>query len=242
MPLTTRCRHCGRFFPVYATQLRTNRGRVPCPQCGRRFNAVAGLIDEHVPHAETAVQRRHPAHRAPTAIPTPDLLPDLLEAPPPRWGLGRWLWGLGVLVLTLTLAAQAAWWRRGELLRYPGVQTALAHICPFLGCRVPLPRLPGTIEILQSSLAADPVRPQALLLRLVLVSRAVAAQRPPLLALELFDEGGALLGADRFAPEQYLADGSPALLEGLIPNRPVRGALDITLAEARPSGFRVRLL
>ena len=68
MPLTTRCRHCGRLFPVYATQLKAKRARVPCPQCGKRFDAVAGLIDEHVPALDEATRRRHPAHRT-TATP-----------------------------------------------------------------------------------------------------------------------------------------------------------------------------
>lgn len=238
MPLTTRCRHCGRLFPVYATELKTDRGRVPCPQCGKRFDAVAGLIDEHVPHAEEASRRRHPAHRAPTAT-----LVQPLEAPARRRRrAGAWFWGLGVLAMSAGLFAQTAWWGRGELLRSPRVQSILGQICPHLGCRVPLPRLPGTIEILQSSLTADPARPEVLLLRLALVSRAATAQRAPVLELELYDEHGALLGARRFDPEHYLAAGSPALAEGLLPHKPTRADLDIALVEAQPTGFRLRLL
>jgi len=238
VPLTTRCRHCGRLFPVYATELKANRGRVPCPQCGKRFDAVAGLIDEHVPQAEDSSRRRHPAHRAPTAT-----LAQPMDVTAPRRHRARgWLWGLGVLTLTIGLAAQVAWWTRGELLRYPQVQSILGQVCPHLGCEVPLPRLPGTIEILQSSLSADPARPQAMLLRLALVNRAVAAQRAPVLQLELYDERGDLLGVRRFEPGQYLAEGSPALEDGLIPNRPTRAGLDIALAETPPTGFRVRLL
>lgn len=239
MPLTTRCRHCGRLFPVYATELKTNRGRVRCPQCNKRFDAVAGLIEEPVPQAEDTTRRRHPAHRAPTAT----LAPGLTEprARHPRRARA-WLWGLGVLITIVGLAAQAAWWWRGELVRHPQVQSVLGQICPMLGCQVPLPRLPGTIDILQTSLAADPSRPQALLLRLVLVNRAETAQRPPVLELELHDGRGTLLGVRRFDPGEYLADGSPALRQGLVPNRPTRAELDIALADAKPKGFLVRLL
>jgi hypothetical protein len=105
-----------------------------------------------------------------------------------------------------------------------------------------LPRLPGTIEIVQSALAADPARPEALLLRLMLVNRAAAVQRPPVLQLELYDEAGSLLGVRRFDPEHYLAAGSQALADGLIPHRPIRAGVDIALAEVQPTGFRVRLL
>ena len=81
MPLTTRCRHCGRLFPVYATQLKANRARVPCPQCGKRFDAVAGLIDEHIPTTDDGGRLRHPAHRT-SAVPLTTQVPGL--EPPER--------------------------------------------------------------------------------------------------------------------------------------------------------------
>jgi len=259
VPLTTRCRHCGRLFPVYAADLKADRGRVSCPQCGKGFDAVAGLIDEPVPQAEDPARLRHPARRAPTAPLAGALAESLAEASARRrHRAGRWLWGFGVLSLTVGLAAQAAWWRRGELVRLPQVQWALGQVCPRLGCQIPLPRLPGTIEILQSSLAADPARPEALRLRLVLVNRAEVAQRPPVLELELYDGRSSLLAARRFEPGQYLADEAGTQAEGLVPNRPIRAALDIALAgplpstqassqastqsSTQPTGFRVRLL
>jgi len=253
MPLTTRCRHCGRLFPVYATELKANRGRVPCPQCGKRFDAVAGLIDEHVPTTDDRGGRlRHPAHRT-SAVPLATQVPGL--EPPERLpsrqghrrGRGRvWLGALAVFVLSLGLAAQAAWWGRGELLRRPQVHAALTKLCPSLGCEVPLPRLPGTIEILQSSLTADPKRPEALRLQLDLVSRAEVPQRAPVLQLELYDPAGSLLAARRFEPPEYLVgDATPGDLS-LSPEHAVRVALDMAVQGAasgtRPTGFRIRLL
>ena len=241
MPLTTRCRHCGRLFPVYATELKANRSRVHCPQCGKRFNAVAGLIDEHIPQAEDTNRRRHPARRAVTATLAQGPGPN--EIPVPRRGrTGRWLWGLGVLALCLALVAQFAWWARGELIRYPQVQSLLGQACALLDCQAPLPRLPGTIEILQSTLAADLDHPEGLALRLVLVSRAHTPQRAPILEVELFDADGALLAARRFAPAAYLTASAPALTEGLRPRRPTPVSLTLSLAQAQPMGFRVRLL
>jgi predicted Zn finger-like uncharacterized protein len=46
MPLTTRCRHCGRIFPVHAQQLKERRGKVECPQCGGRFGPESYLPDK----------------------------------------------------------------------------------------------------------------------------------------------------------------------------------------------------
>jgi len=151
-----------------------------------------------------------------------------------------------VFVLSLGLAAQAAWWGRGELLRRPQVHAALTKLCPTLGCEVPLPRLPGTIEILQSTLTADPKRPDALRLQLDLVSRAEVPQRAPVLQLELYDPAGSLLAARRFEPPEYLVGEAISLDLGLPPDHAVQVALDMALWGAasgtRPTGFRIRLL
>ncbi|MCG6861018.1 MAG: hypothetical protein LJE70_07045, partial [Chromatiaceae bacterium] len=53
MPLNTRCRHCGRLFPVYAQQIKERKGKVDCPQCGKRFDAIGGLLDESIPAVQT---------------------------------------------------------------------------------------------------------------------------------------------------------------------------------------------
>ena len=248
MPLTTRCRYCGRLFPVYATQLKAHRARVPCPQCGTRFDAVAGLIDEHVPTTDDGGRLRHPAHRT-SAVALTTKVPGLEPPERPLRGRGRgrvWLGALAVFVLGLGLAAQAAWWGRGELLRQPQVHAALTKLCPALRCEVPLPRLPGTIEILQSTLTADPKRPDALRLQLGLVSRAEVPQRPPVLQLELYDPAGTLLAARRFEPPEYLVAKAISGDLSLSPDQAVQAALDMAVQDVasgtRPTGFRIRLL
>ena len=65
MPLTTRCPHCGRLFPVYAQQIKARRSKVECPQCGRRFGAVSGLLEEQIPPSETAYGRRKRTGKTP---------------------------------------------------------------------------------------------------------------------------------------------------------------------------------
>lgn len=248
MPLTTRCRHCGRLFPVYATELKANRARVPCPQCGKRFDAVAGLIDEHVPAIDESTRRRHPAHRT-TATTLPTTALGMTREVPPMRRRGRgwtWLGALTAVLLILGLAAQIAWWWRGDWLRHPWVPAALAEICATLGCEVPLPRLPGTIETVDSALTMDPSRPQALRLRLGLISRTEVPQRAPVLQLELYDTAGALVAARRFEPADYLGAGIGDTRATLPPQQVVQATLDIALAGAnngtKPTGFRVRLL
>jgi predicted Zn finger-like uncharacterized protein len=246
MPLTTRCQHCGRLFPVYATQLKANRARVPCPQCGKRFDAVAGLIDEHIPAIDDPNRRRHPAHRT-TVTPLTTATPaqsQVQDGPQRRRRGILWL-GFGALtaiLLTLALLAQVAWWGRGDWLRHPQVHALLEEVCPTLGIDVPLPRLPGTIEILESALIADPTRSDALNLHLAMVSRAEVPQRLPILQLELYDPAGSLLAARRFDAAEYLADPATPIDDGLPPQQAIHATLNIALPEAQPAGFRIRLL
>jgi len=239
MPLTTRCRRCGRLFPVYAQQLKAGRGKLACPQCGGRFNAVAGLLDEVIPaeDMEAAPRRSRTRRRGLGSAAAPRIM---IAAPRGRRGLGTALWVLGSLVLAVALVAQIGWWERGQWLRDPQMYARLGGLCEALGCRLPLPRIPGTIEILAPSLALHPEDPEALRLILTLVNGAAVPQRLPLLQIELYDEARTLTAARRFSPALYLAEPPPR--GGLAPGASVSLMLDLVKPPQTPAGFRVRLL
>ena len=239
MPLTTRCRRCGRLFPVYAQQLKAGRGKLACPQCGGRFNALAGLLDEVIPAEDFETARRSPKARRRNLGPAPATR-IMIEAPRRRRRVGGPLWLVGSLVLAVGLVAQIAWWERGHWLRDPQIHARLDGLCAVLGCRLPLPRIPGTIEILSPSLALHPEDPQALRLALTLVNSAAVPQRFPLLQVELYDEAGGLTAARRFNPDSYLAAAKPDA--GLAPGASVNLLLDLAKPAQTPAGFRVRLL
>ena len=156
MPLTTQCGRCGRRFPVYAQELKQRRGRVDCPQCGHRFDALAALLDEPIegPGAVDAHARR--ASRRSGL--------DTTTSPRTTRGaaVGR---GLLAILLALGLSAQVLWWKRGDLLRDAAARQVLEILCDSLGCQVPAPRLPGTLTLLVPTLTAEPGE-EALMLRL----------------------------------------------------------------------------
>jgi predicted Zn finger-like uncharacterized protein len=237
MPLTTRCRRCGRLFPVYAQQIKARGSKVECPQCGSRFNAIAGLLDEQIPPSEIGRGRRRPAAPKPRDFSPPSgmIAVDAERARPRQ----RLWWGLGVLALTAALIGQATWWERGAWMGRPPVWQALAQVCERLGCSLPLPRLAGSMEILRPALAERPGEPAALQLSLTLLNTAAVAQRLPLLQLELYDKAGRLLAARRLAPARYAPDKATA--EGIGPGRTQDVQLDIAALQPPPAGFRVRL-
>jgi hypothetical protein len=148
------------------------------------------------------------------------------------------LWFLGVLALSLGLLAQVAWWEREAWLRQPPLRAAAESLCTRLGCELPLPRLPGTMEILQPVMAEHPLDPGLLRLDLTLINRADFPQRLPVLQLELYDESATLAAARRFTPDQYLTDPRPG---GLGPGAASNLMIDLAMPEPVPAGFRLRL-
>lgn len=255
MPLTTRCGRCGRLFPVYAQELKARRGRVNCPQCGNRFDGLAALLDEPKGGYEASSGRARlgMGARRPTTTPLATARPASHSQTSPagpaaaapqthgaatraRGGAGVW-WGLAALVLTLALTAQAAWWKRADLLRDPQARDWLAIVCEGLGCKVPTPRIPGTLAVFEPTLTPEPDA-RALVLRLSVRNDAALDQPPPLIELELYDQQGDLAATRRFTPAQYAPGGDPLIA----PGETLDASLAIAMPESETSGFKVRLL
>jgi hypothetical protein len=222
---------------VYAQQLKQRRSRVECPQCGKRFNATAGLLEEAIPGADTPSKKARRSTRRPAAVgaPAPVLTYD---EPGRRGGRRSGVWAIAVLISILGLIAQVAWWESDEWMRRPELRAAAERVCARVGCTLPLPRFPGTVDIMQPAMGPHPGEPGGLRLSLVLINRASVGQRPPRLQLELFDEKGKLAAARRFTPDQFLSEGDRA---GLLPSVAVHASLDLSMPEVPPAGFRVRL-
>lgn len=239
MPLTTRCRHCGRMFPVYAQQLQKRRGKVSCPQCGGNFDAIAGLLEEPMPGIELGPAARGASANPRPAASTPADMLDLSEGRGERRLAPTALWTLATLVLLAGLALQIAWWDRGNWLQKPQVYAAAEALCARIGCNIEPPRLAGTMEILQPALAEQDAAHGGLRLTLALVNGAAISQPLPQLQLELYDAQGELAAARRFGPETYLPDRPPE--KALAPSEVVRPILDIEDPSVPASGFRVKL-
>lgn len=239
MPLTTRCRHCGRVFPVYAQQLKDRRGKVECPQCGGRFNAIAGLLEEAIPG--TAMRHGDPGigGSPQPAVTSPADMLDLSEGRRRTVRIRALLWSLGILVIIAALVAQIGWWERGTWLQHPQVRSFAELVCERIGCNLELPRQAGTMEILQPALTEREEAPDGLRLTLTLVNKSDFSQRLPQLQLEIYDDDEGLAAARRFGPESYLPD-RPGRL-GLAPGEAVRPTLDMQPLPTPAAGFRVKL-
>jgi hypothetical protein len=238
MPLTTRCGRCGRLFPVFAQELRDRRGRVHCPQCGNRFDAIGALIDEPRVGSESSSARARLG--APRRKSTPDQSPLAVPSPRAARHRGTLGWGLASLLLALALVAQLGWWQRETLLAEPAARAWMQHACEALGCTLPdPPRIAGSLELMEPRLipSADDGA-GGLGLRLKVRNTAALPQPPPDLDLELFDPGGELFAARRFGPADYAWEDGRLIA----PGEEIGLALDLAAPGIEASGFKVRLL
>jgi predicted Zn finger-like uncharacterized protein len=254
MPLNTRCDRCGRLFPVYAQQLKERRGRVNCPQCGARFDALTTLLDEAMPGFEPSAGRVWTAapvgvdKRTGSRVPRgprlgigdrrrPERARRSAAGRPARRPLSRLGWTLGSLLLLLTLGAQWVWWQRGDLLRDSERRVALERLCERLGCTLPALRVPDALAVRDPTLDPDPAGGGDLTLHLRIENRGQVPQPMPLLELELLDLEGELAANRRFAPQEY----APGFTHPLDPGETRAVSLAIARPQAQTSGFKVRL-
>jgi hypothetical protein len=151
---------------------------------------------------------------------------------------GPVLWALGVIVLLTGIAAQVFWWERGTWLGYPKSRETYERLCGEAAVCPPLPRLAGTLDIMEPVLSEDPDS-GSLRLNLTLVNHADQLQRLPVLQLELYDDVGNLEAAGRFSPQEYL----PAVesSRGMAAGSALNLALEIAAPPRTPAGFRVKL-
>lgn len=116
-------------------------------------------------------------------------------------------WGLGSLVLTLTLAMQVVHHYRQDLVRHPTLGPTLFEAYSLFG----LPLAPNWdltgYEVNQWGVATDPAHDRTLKLRASIMNRAGFAQPYPLLRLRLEDRWGNQIGAREFEPAEYLQPG-----------------------------------
>ncbi|MGH8576243.1 MAG: zinc-ribbon and DUF3426 domain-containing protein [Gammaproteobacteria bacterium] len=151
-------------------------------------------------------------------------------------------WVALTALMTLCLCAQLAWFRGADLQRaYPGLQGPLTALCAFAGCRLPGPRDPGAVRVMERDLREHPRYRDALLVNAILVNQAAFAQPYPILELRLYDTEGAVVAGRRFGPREYLDRALDA--DGLMPaGQPLHVVLELLGPKRPPASFELRFL
>ncbi len=122
----------------------------------------------------------------------------------PRAKKTAW-WALaGIVLATITLTAQAAYFYRNEVaVRVPETKPWLEQVCLQAGCKLEVPRDAQAISIESSDLQADPANRNLLTLVALLRNRASFGQEVPHLELALTDAQDALVARRVLLPRDY---------------------------------------
>jgi len=261
MDLYTRCAQCSTIFRVTTQQLQASAGRVHCGQCQQVFDAFASLT---VQQPDASAHRAHqgaeqpavatpaqepiiPAGSRSPARPKPPLRPDPAAAlyewefkmPQPSRHRARWT--VMALVSLVTLALQAAYaFRTDIMISVPQSRGYYQRVCELSGCKLSPPKLASYLHIETSDLKADdPARAGELQLWLTVRNRAPVDLAYPAFELTLTDAMEQAIGRRVFLPAQYLPAGAQAAGFKAGAEVPIHLYLDV--GALRPSGYRLYL-
>ena len=120
-----------------------------------------------------------------------------------RWQ--RVVWGGGIVVLSLALALQVAYFFRDTAAaNYPAARPLLATLCQVLHCKINLLANPDLIKLDASELQTLPDKPRVVVLNATLRNLAPYRQAYPNLELTLTDSANQALARRQFLPSDYL--------------------------------------
>jgi len=200
----------------------------------------------HAEESRRAAPRPEPEVPAPTRPGVVTDVDEIFSAPfvaetvPTR---SRGGWALGIAALLLALAAQGAYFYRGEIASsVPELRPHLDRMCDFLRCKVALPQRPRQISIEASDMQAlDPAHPGQIALTATLRNQATIALGYPALDVVLTNSKDHTVARRIFLPAEYL-DAAKDPRAGIPANAEVTIRLTLDSGDLGAAGFRLDLL
>lgn len=248
----TRCPECQTAFRITLAQLKARDGLVRCGRCDSVFRADLRLFalpntdasadtnaeEEFVDLSEEKEDETLESNNDSSSDSDIPVISDFSLLQPQRRVLPRVLWLIAIVVLTLVLLVQFAYFYRYELAQLPALRPSLMQACAIMRCTLSVPD--KTVpELSQTSIAPHPRYANALRIRANLVNRTTEPLTLPLLQVTLTDNDGKLLARRTFAPPQYL-DGVTAN-SPLGPNIEIQALVDVTNPDNKAAGYEVQL-
>jgi predicted Zn finger-like uncharacterized protein len=200
--------------------------------------------DEEIPAPERVAEKTRPQEQvAPaTSAPYPETTAsvsdeiDLIQR-----GGGHRAWRLGVLLLAIVLAGQAAYFFRSHIVSsYPEVRPYFSAACEWLSCTLPWNRDDNALKVESSDLIEEIGKPGRFLLTATISNRAKTVQDYPYIELTLSDTNNQTLTRRVLHPRDYL--GRPVRRgEGMAPGRESSLNLSLEASNNRAAGYHLLL-
>lgn len=248
----TRCPACQAVYELQAKVLAEAAGVVRCGNCGKTFNSLSELFENHpdqsaeplrgdgmppmlehpdMVQAELPVEYFEDADDEPEEATAVEPLPGFENGLPDK-NQRRWLWPtISAALLALLVIQLWAFW-----------QTPGSPIAQWLGSAAqPDAGLDPNeaIQIVSRDLHPHPSLDDAVVISANLHNRANTAIPFPILEVRFFDASQQVLGVRRLAPKEYLRD-TTAIERGLQAGVVMPVLLEFVVGTSDPAGFQMR--
>lgn len=242
----TRCPGCQAVYELHAAVLADASGVVRCGNCGKTFNTLSQLFQDHPDDGDEPLSSsgmppllEHPdlvQAELPVAIDEPEPEPEP-EAPTADLFAGdrrgplagrRWLIACAILIIALViqlaLMSQSPRWPLSA-----GTDAAPERVDPA-----------EAIQIVSRDMHSHPSLDDAVIISIGLRNQLDDSIRFPNLEVRFFDASQQLIGARRLGPDDYLHD-ERLLDSGMPPDTIVPVLMEFVIDGSEPTGFQLRL-
>jgi len=264
----TRCPDCHAIYPLRASWLAQDRGKVECGRCGKIYNALKHLFDDWPEPDEvpiSAAEQNQPFHLSHRFTNEPDAATqnngyqgavvvadeenptdDQPQPDPNQLNLlpaksYHWVWNALLIALIPLTLANFSWHYRQPLLEIPTIRTTAEGLGLVEMQQSKARQNPELFQLLSRDLHAHPSRADALILSLTMVNRADYRQDFPQIELSLLDTNNRVLARKILQPDEYLTDGSDSS-HGLAPDALLPVVIEFLDPGIASRGFEIRFL
>ena len=204
---------------------------------------VVNSRDEEIPEPQRAAEKPRPQEQiAPTTTgPYPETTASVADAIDWIQPGGHRAWRVGVLLLAIVLAGQAAYFFRSPIVSsYPEVRPYFSVACEWLSCTLPWNRDDNALKVESSDLIEEIGKPGRFLLTAIISNRAKTVQDYPYIELTLSDTNNQTLARRVLQPRDYL--GRPVRRdEGMAPGSESSLNLSLEASNSRAAGYHLLL-
>lgn len=207
-----RCGLCKQVFnaleddPFYTTENEAEQpGESTAPSAKTKQDDVHFDFDKHLTDEETSA-RSSSGDDLFDGVQS-KLIPDEYRIPELHTPYSIWkdiAWSLSILLLTVSLFVEYAWFNRHELIAKPQLKPWVTKICNFADCQAMELRYPKEIEMVSRNIYSHPNLNNALMISLTMINHATFAQPFPKVKIDFSDVRGTVVASRTFLPEEYL--------------------------------------
>lgn len=163
--------------------------------------ATSDLAEEYEPTDEPDITSEAAESVSNKVIPDQFIVPEI-TSPYSIWRDAGWV--TAILLLTVGLMLQLAWFNRNELINDDALRPWAMKLCHKMNCSPLALKDPQQIEILNRNVFSHPNADDALMVSVSLINHATFSQPYPNVRIDFSNIRGETISSRTFRPEEYL--------------------------------------